>query len=179
MTGHGSRDAPRVYRDPRRGQPPGLASLYDALLALSGGALYRDRLLLAEVGAALDKHWEKLSCEAWLGAMDYYNAAMEPAKQLGGYAARFMDIFSPNVGTGIRSQGAAALFEKCFVPGACELALVAAKHRLPYSKMHHFSQVGQDVWAMGNFGALVSGYFGVATLYALGGTLHYHEGRNR
>ena len=49
--GHGTNDAPRVFRDPRRGQPAGMGSLFDAMLALSGGALYRDRRLLYEVGA--------------------------------------------------------------------------------------------------------------------------------
>jgi hypothetical protein len=82
--------------------------------------------------------------------LDYYNSAMEAYRQMGGYASRFVDIFSsaPQLR---RSPGAVALFERCLLPALCAQAKLAVTHRLPYTKMHHFSQVGQDVWAMRHF----------------------------
>ena len=81
--------------------------------------------------------------------MDYYNAAMDPHTQMSGYAGRFIDVLTPS--TGARSRAVVALFERCFLPGMCAHARVAVQHPLPYSKMHHFSQVGQDMWALQQF----------------------------
>jgi len=133
-----------LYGDPRLslGHIPGddteLNGLWDNLMALVGGSLYRDAALTAEVLPVLDRHHLKLSCRKWLGVLAYYDAAMDPSHQLSGYIARYMDVIGP-VG-GDRAPGMVALFERCVLPTLCDEARTAVKHGFPYFRMNHFSQ---------------------------------------
>lgn len=138
-----------------------IGPLWEGLFALVGGTLMRDPTLMREVAPLLEQEYQTLSCRKWGAVMDHYNAVVQPHADLAGFAAKFVDLFyNPFVTQNQRLKSAVAVFERCMLPSMCAvIKTVVEQPALPYVQTHHFSQVGQDIWALRHFEGKRGGTF--------------------